>query len=64
MTAKEILDALLSAYGQPPWWSDDPWTVCVQAVLVQHTAWSNVLKTWETYGNLLGVDDVLDASDE
>ena len=64
MTAKEILDALLSAYGEPPWWSDDPWTVCVQAVLVQHTAWSNVLKTWETYDNLLGVDDVLDASDE
>jgi len=34
MTASEIYDKLYTAYGQPRWWSDDPYIVMVQAVLV------------------------------
>lgn len=45
MTAKEIYDALLAAYGKPRWWSDDAFTVMLQSVLVQNTAWGNVEKT-------------------
>lgn len=45
MTAKEIYNALLAAYGEPRWWSDDAFTVMLQSVLVQNTAWSNVEKT-------------------
>ncbi|MDD3336428.1 MAG: endonuclease [Eubacteriales bacterium] len=44
MTAQALYETLLAAYGQPQWWSDNPYTVMVQAVLVQNTAWSSVLK--------------------
>lgn len=44
MTAQEIYERLYAAYGQPRWWSDDPYTVMVQAILVQNTAWSSVEK--------------------
>ena len=45
MTSSEIYKILLDHYGPPRWWSDDPYTVIVQAVLVQNTAWKNVEKT-------------------
>ena len=31
MTAKEIYNALLAAYGKPRWWSDDAFTVMLQS---------------------------------
>ena len=45
LSAVELYKALLSAYGTPRWWSDDPFTVMFQAVLVQNTTWRNVEKT-------------------
>ena len=45
LNAQEIYQVLLTAYGKPRWWSDDPFTVMFQAVLVQNTAWGSVLKT-------------------
>ena len=45
MASSEIYKILLDHYGPPRWWSDDPYTVIVQAVLVQNTAWKNVEKT-------------------
>lgn len=45
--ASDIYEKLLSIYCKPHWWSDDPFTVMFQAVLVQNTAWNNVIKTCE-----------------
>ena len=53
LTALEIYSILLENYGQPMWWSDDPYTVIVQAVLVQNTGWSNVEKTTLRLGDRL-----------
>lgn len=44
LNAQEIYHTLLRAYGKPQWWSDNPYQVMVEAVLVQHTAWSSVEK--------------------
>lgn len=53
MTAIQIYEKLLEAYGTPRWWSDDPYTVMFQAVLVQQTAWSSVEKVTQTIGEKL-----------
>lgn len=52
-SASEIYEKMLSVYGKPRWWSDDPFTVMFQAVLVQNTAWNNVIKTCEKIGEKL-----------
>ena len=57
--ADELYRMLLSEYGMPPWWSYDPFAVMVQAVLVQNTAWSNVVKTTEGMGGIPSPDEVL-----
>ena len=44
MTASELYGKLRTEYGQPRWWSNDPFVVMVQAILVQNTAWSSVEK--------------------
>lgn len=44
LSSRELYDRLASLFPLR-WWSDDPWTVVYQSVLVQHTAWSNVEKT-------------------
>lgn len=44
MTAIQIYKMLNEAYGQPRWWSDNPYQVMVQAVLVQNTNWASVEK--------------------
>ena len=51
LTALEIYQRLLTAYGPPRWWSEDPYTVLFQAVLVQNTAWNNVEKTTAAIGS-------------
>ena len=48
----ELYAALLNAYGMPHWWSDDPYIVMLESVLVQNTAWTNVRKTSEALGKL------------
>ena len=42
LTARELYDSLESCYGCPDWWSDDPYRVMFQSVLVQNTAWTIV----------------------
>ena len=42
--ALEIYNSLNSAYGPAVWWSDDAYTVMVEAILVQNTTWSSVVK--------------------
>jgi len=59
MTAQEIYDRLRAAYGQPRWWSDDPYTVMVQAILVQNTAWSSVEKVTAELADHLTPESVL-----
>lgn len=44
LTAQEMYDTLLHTYGKPRWWSDNPYQVMVESVLVQHTTWSSVKK--------------------
>lgn len=53
LSASEIYEKMLSVYGKPRWWSDDPFTVMFQSVLVQNTAWNNVIKTCEKIGEKL-----------
>lgn len=45
LKAEEIYKILLTAYGKPRWWSDDPFIVMFQSVLVQNTTWRIVEKT-------------------
>lgn len=45
LNAQEVYDILLTAYGRPRWWSEEPFTVMFQSVLVQNTTWSSVEKT-------------------
>lgn len=45
LSAKELFPILLNAYGEPRWWSDDPFIVMFQGVLVQNATWSGVEKT-------------------
>ena len=59
MTASEICDKLYTAYGQPRWWSDDPYIVMVQSVLVQSTSWLSVEKVTDTMSELLTPEYVL-----
>ena len=64
MDAVELYHALLGAYGTPRWWSDDPYTVMVQAVLVQNTSWRNVEKAYGEAGGRLRPANVLAPSAE
>lgn len=64
MTPEEIYTALLEHYGKPRWWSEDPYTVMFQAVLVQNTAWTNVEKTTEAIGSRLSPGYISALSDE
>ena len=64
MDAVELYHALLGAYGTPRWWSDDPYTVMVQAVLVQNTSWRNVEKAYGEAGGRLRPEYVLATSAE
>lgn len=58
LCSQEIYQRLLAAYGKPRWWSDDPFTVLLQSILVQRTAWSNVEKTWAEWGAQLTPEHV------
>ena len=64
MDANDIYKELLNAYSKPHWWSDDPFTVMFQAVLVQNTAWSSVEKTCEPVKDKLSPQFIAGLSDE
>lgn len=64
MTPEEIYRTLIEHYGRPRWWSDDPYTVIFQSVLVQNTAWTNVEKTTESIGDGLTPERIIALSDE
>ena len=53
-----IYETLLAAYGQPRWWSEDPYQVMFQSVLVQNTAWANVEKTCAALGDAIRPEKV------
>ena len=60
----ELYAALLNAYGMPQWWSDDPYIVMLESVLVQNTAWTNVRRTSEALGKLRNPKAITAMSDE
>ena len=64
MGALEIYQELLRAYGAPRWWSDDPYTVMFQAILVQNTSWKSVEKVTQSMGSQLCPDAVAQLSQE
>lgn len=53
LNADQLYQMLLAAYGKPRWWSEDPFIVMFQSVLVQNTAWNNVEKTCAAIGDKL-----------
>ena len=59
LSAGELYRELYKAYGRPPWWSPDPFTVMFQAVLVQNTAWSSVQKACAALGEVPSAQAVL-----
>ena len=59
ISAEEIYDRLYAAYGQPRWWSDDPYIVMVQSVLVQNTSWRSVEKVTDSMADKLTPEYVL-----
>ena len=65
ISAEGLYELLLTVYGQPRWWSDDPLTVMVQAILVQNTAWRNVEKATALIGDMMSPEklDHLEAED-
>ena len=60
LTPQQIYDRLLSMYGAPRWWSEDPCRVMVQAVLVQNTAWSSVEKVTQALEDFFQPQVLLD----
>lgn len=59
MTAMEIFERLYTAYGQPRWWSYDPYIVMVQSIMVQNTSWSSVEKVTAALGDALSPQRIL-----
>ena len=64
MGALALYEALLRAYGEPRWWSEDAYTVLFQSVLVQNTAWGNVEKTCAAIGGRLRPEVIGELSTE
>ena len=62
--AAALYEALLRAYGEPRWWSEDAYTVLFQSVLVQNTAWGNVEKTCAAIGGRLRPEVIGELSPE
>ena len=52
LSADDLYGRLEASYGEPGWWSDDPFTVMFQSVLVQNTAWTSVLRTCGSIGEI------------
>ena len=52
LTADRLRSTLREAYGPQGWWSDDPYTVMFQSVLVQNTSWNSVMRVCDSMGVL------------
>ena len=50
LTADRMRGILRDAYGPQGWWSEDPYTVMFQSVLVQNTSWSSVMRVCDSMG--------------
>lgn len=48
--AGDLYRMLRDAYGPQGWWSDDPYTVMFQSVLVQNTSWGSVIRVCDSMG--------------
>ena len=59
ISSDKLYAMLLEEYGTPPWWSDDPFTVVFQSVLVQNTSWRNVVKTTEAMGAVPTPEEII-----
>ena len=59
ISSDKLYAMLLEEYGTPPWWSDDPFTVVFQSVLVQNTSWRNVVKTTEAMGAVPAPEEII-----
>ena len=59
ISSDKLYETLLEEYGTPPWWSDDPFTVVFQSVLVQNTSWRNVVKTTEAMGAVPSPEEII-----
>ena len=59
ISSDKLYEMLLEEYGTPPWWSDDPFTVVFQSVLVQNTSWRNVVKTTEAMGAVPSPEEII-----
>jgi len=59
IAAAEIYEKLHCAYGQPRWWSDNPYIVMVQSILVQNTSWSLVEKVTDAISDTLTPEYIL-----
>lgn len=55
-SAEEIWSSLSTLYPQKRWWSDDAYTVMLQAVLVQQTSWKSVEKV--CFGKVLSAENI------
>ncbi|MBQ1351717.1 MAG: endonuclease [Oscillospiraceae bacterium] len=64
MTAMQIYETLSDSYDNPRWWSDDPYQIMVQAVLVQNTAWTSVEKVTQAVKNNLTPERISALSSE
>lgn len=64
MNAAAIYRTLIESYGKPRWWSDDPFTVMFQAVLVQNTSWGNVERTCQAIVHLIDPESILKMDEE
>lgn len=53
MTAQELYRALVQYYGTPCWWSENPYQVMLESILVQHTTWNSVKKLRPLFENNL-----------
>ena len=57
--AGDLYRMLRDAYGPQGWWSDDPYTVMFQSVLVPNTSWGSVTRV---YDSMEGVPDARQVS--
>lgn len=58
LNPEELYNMLLTAYGKPRWWSEDPFVVMFQGVLVQNTNWNLVEKTCAQIGSRLAISHI------
>ena len=54
----ELYRVLLGRYPVPPVWSEDPYVVMVQSVMVQNTSWGSVISTCARMGNLIRPSEI------